>query len=280
MTRKFINIKGSLLDLTIPKVMGIINATPDSFYEGSRVSTLDEIRKKLDKMVEEGVDILDVGGYSSRPGAEGPDQDMEIQRVSKALKLIRKRYPDLPLSVDTFRSEVARIGIEYYGADIVNDVSGGEFDKKMYGLVASKGVAYILMHMKGRPETMQDKPRYNDVMDEITYWLSVRVKRLIKEGLKDIIIDPGFGFGKTLEHNYTILKNLDRFQVLGLPVLAGLSRKSMIWKKLSISPSEALNGTSILNTIALQKGASILRVHDVKEAKELICLFNAVNTES
>jgi dihydropteroate synthase len=169
---------------------------------------------------------------------------------------------------------------EYYGADIVNDVSGGEFDKKMYGLVASKGVAYILMHMKGRPETMQDKPRYNDVMDEITYWLSVRVKRLIKEGLKDIIIDPGFGFGKTLEHNYTILKNLDRFQVLGLPVLAGLSRKSMIWKKLSISPSEALNGTSILNTIALQKGASILRVHDVKEAKELICLFNAVNTES
>ena len=276
MQKKFINIKGTLLDLSQPRVMGIINATPDSFYEGSRMNTIDKLRVKVDKMVEEGVDILDVGGYSSRPGATGPDQDSELQRVSTALEVIRKKYPDLPLSLDTFRPEVARIGIEDYGVDIINDVSGGEINNEMYGLIASKGVAYILMHMRGRPENMQDNPEYNDVMGEITGWLSVRINRLIKEGVKDIIIDPGFGFGKTIGHNYTILRNLDRFQLLSLPVIVGLSRKSMIWKTLSLTPSEALNGTSILNTIALLKGASILRVHDVKEAREVINLYNAV----
>lgn len=268
----YINIKGSLMDFSVPKVMGIINITPDSFYSGSRFNEESEILKAAEMMIENGADILDIGGFSSRPDASDVSSEEEKNRVIKAILIIRKRFPSAVISVDTFRSEVAREAVEGCGADIINDISGYEFDEKMFETVVELNVPYILMHMKGTPGTMQQNPEYKDITSEIIKWIGAKATKLQSEGVKDIIIDPGFGFGKTIDHNYELLNRLEDLSILGLPVMAGLSRKSMVWKTLEISPSEALNGTSVLNTIALLKGTDLLRVHDVKEAVQTIKL--------
>jgi dihydropteroate synthase len=270
---RYINTRGSLLDLSIPKVMGILNITPDSFYKGSRYNTDDEIRNAAIRMVAEGADILDLGGSSSRPGAENVSSEEEGKRVLNAIKLIRRELPDAIISVDTFSADVAKKAVLEYGADMINDISGGEADKLMFAAIEKLNVPYILMHMKGDPRSMQKNPVYDDVVADILKWLGERIYRLKSAGVKDIIIDPGFGFGKTAEHNFDMLRRLNDFSVAGLPVLAGMSRKSMIWKSLKISADEALNGTTALNMIALTNGADILRVHDVKEAVQTIRLF-------
>lgn len=263
---RYINIKGRLLDLSVPLVMGVINVTPDSFYAGSRKVADDEILSAAGQMLSEGADIIDVGGFSSRPGAKEIPSTEEQTRVLPAIKLISGTFPGAVISVDTFRAEVAHRAVTECGASIINDISGGEADRDMFSVIAQLNVPYILMHMQGTPETMQVNPVYNDVVADILMWFGERIVRLQSLGVKDIIIDPGFGFGKRPEHNFELLRRLEEFTVAGLPLLAGLSRKSMIWRTLGINPGEALNGTTVLNTIALMKGADILRVHDVKEA--------------
>ncbi|HUX58082.1 MAG TPA: dihydropteroate synthase [Bacteroidales bacterium] len=273
---RYINAGGKLLDLEIPKVMGILNITPDSFYKGSRYITDEEILKASVRMISEGADIIDVGGYSSRPGAGDISKEEEVSRVCKAIKLISKELPEAILSVDTFRADVAREAIIGSGAHIINDISGGEADSKMFSVVEELNVPYIMMHMKGNPGNMQDNPVYDDIVADILKWLGERIFRLKSVGVKDIIIDPGFGFGKTASHNFELLRRLGDFSIAGLPVLIGVSRKSMIWKTLKISAEEALNGTTVLNAIALTNGADILRVHDVKEAKQAIQLVSKI----
>lgn len=270
---RYINAGGKLLDLEIPKVMGILNVTPDSFYKGSRYMSDSEVLKAAVRMVEEGADILDVGGYSSRPGAQDISEDDEGRRVINAVKLISKELPEAIISVDTFRSAVAREAILGGGAHIINDISGGESDKEMFSIVQTLNVPYIMMHMQGDPRTMQNNPVYDDVVADILKWFGERIFRLQTVGVKDIIIDPGFGFGKTVDHNFELLRRLDDFSIAGLPLLIGVSRKSMIWKTLGISADEALNGTTALNAIALANGADILRVHDVREAVQTVRLF-------
>lgn len=272
---KFINVKGQLMDLSVPKVMGIINITPDSFYKGSRLSSDDEIVRAAFTMISEGADILDIGGYSSRPGAEDVTEKEEGERVFKALKLILNELPDAIVSVDTFRASIARAAVEEYGAAIINDISGGEADPEMFNAVKRLNVPYILMHMRGNPRTMQDFTVYDDVVADILRWFGDRIVRLQSAGVKDIIIDPGFGFAKNTEQNFEMLRRLGDFAAAGLPLLAGLSRKASIWRTLGISAEEALNGTTVLNTIALINGADILRVHDVKEAVETVKLVMA-----
>lgn len=274
---KYINVRGRLLDLSVPKVMGVINVTPDSFYKGSRVSGDKEIVGTAVKMIEEGADILDIGGYSSRPHAEEISAGIERKRVLNALKLISKELPDAILSIDTFRSQIAEEAVNEYGAQIINDISGGEADNNMFGVVRKLNIPYIMMHMQGSPRTMQDNPVYDDVVADILKWFGKRIVRLQSEGVKDIIIDPGIGFGKSLAHNFEILKRLEEFSIAGLPLLIGISRKSLIWKTLGITPDEALNGTTVLNTIALMGRADIIRVHDVKEAVQSIRLFEQMN---
>jgi dihydropteroate synthase len=269
---RYINIKGRLLDLYVPKVMGILNITPDSFYSGSRVNADNEILKAAETMLNDGADILDIGGYSSRPGASDVTIEEEKRRVLPAVTVIRKMFPSAILSIDTFRSEVAREAIKNCGADIINDISGGDSDEAMFDTVINLNVPYILMHMRGVPKTMHHNPVYDDVVSEILTWLGERIVKLQSAGVKDIIIDPGFGFGKTIDQNYELLRRMEDLIIPGLPVMVGISRKSMIWKTLEISPDEALTGTSVLNTVALLKGADILRVHDVKEAKQTIRL--------
>jgi dihydropteroate synthase len=269
---KYINVGGSLIDLTVPKVMGIINVTPDSFYKGSRVSGEKEIIEKAFKMNEEGADILDIGGYSSRPNADDVTEEDEKKRVLYALKLIRRELPDAILSVDTFRATIAEEAVNDCGANIINDISGGDADAGMFGVVKKLNVPYIMMHMAGTPKTMQEKPFYNDVVADILKWFSKRIVKLQSEGVKDIILDPGIGFGKSISHNFEILKRLEEFSIGGLPVLIGVSRKSMIWKTLGITPDDALSGTVVLNTVALMGGADIIRVHDVREAVQTIKL--------
>jgi len=276
---RYINTGGTLLDLSVPKVMGILNITPDSFYSGSRFKTDTEIINAALMMIEEGAAILDIGGYSSRPGALDISAREEGERVIRAIKIIRKELPAAIISIDTFRSEIAKEAVESSGANMINDISGGEADDQMFDTAALLNVPYILMHMKGTPQTMQTNPVYEDVVAEILKWFSHKIVRLRSSGLKDIIIDPGFGFGKTAEHNFELLRRLGDFSVTGLPLLAGLSRKGMIWRTLDISPSEALNGTTALNAIALQNGADILRVHDVKAAVETIKLMEKLRRE-
>ena len=270
---RYINIKGKLLDLTIPKVMGVLNITPDSFYKGSRYNNDADIIRIAIKMIEDGADILDVGGYSSRPGAADISQEEEKMRVLRAIRLISKELPEVAISVDTFRADIAMEAVNECGACIVNDISGGEADMKMFSIVEKLNVPYIMMHMRGDPRIMQNNPVYDDVVADILRWFGKRIFRLQSVGVKDIIIDPGFGFGKTVEHNFELLRRLGDFSVAGLTVLVGVSRKSMIWKTLGITPDEALNGTSVLNTIALLNGADILRVHDVKEAVQAVRLI-------
>ena len=266
-----INIRGRLFDLSKPKVMGILNLTPDSFYDGGVHNEINKIEDHVNKMVNDGMDILDIGGYSSKPGAKNISVDEELSRVIPILKHIRKIFPELVISIDTFRSKIASASLNE-GADIINDISGGTLDKNMMSIVAKNNCPYILMHMQGNPQNMQNDPSYENVTLEIIQYLAQRIKIAHDNNIVDIIVDPGFGFGKTLEHNFEILNNLEKFNVLDTPILVGFSRKSMIYKTLKTSSKKALNGTSSLNTIALMKGAKILRVHDVKEAKECIIL--------
>ena len=266
-----INIRGRLFDLSKPKVMGILNLTPDSFYDGGVHNEINKIEDHVNKMVNDCMDILDIGGYSSKPGAKNISVDEELSRVIPILKHIRKIFPELVISIDTFRSKIASASLNE-GADIINDISGGTLDKNMMSVVAKNNCPYILMHMQGNPQNMQNDPSYENVTLEIIQYLAQRIKIAHDNNIVDIIVDPGFGFGKTLENNFEILNNLEKFNVLDTPILAGFSRKSMIYKTLKTSSEKALNGTSSLNTIALTKGAKILRVHDVKEAKECIIL--------
>lgn len=277
---KYISAGGKLIDLTIPKVMGIINITPDSFYNGSRASGDAEVIALAEKMLRDGADILDIGGYSSRPRADDITVEEESRRVLNAISLVRKEFPGAIISVDTFRAEVAQKAVSVHGANIINDISGGETDEKMFEVVARLNVPYIMMHMKGNPRTMQDNPQYEDVVADILMWFGKRIVKLQDKGVKDIIIDPGFGFGKTIKHNFDMLERLGDFAIARLPLLVGISRKSMIWKSLSITPDEALNGTSVLNTVALLKGADILRVHDVKEAVQAVRLIQMLKDKS
>ena len=265
-----INVRGKLIDLSEPKVMGILNVTPDSFYSESRKQTDYDIRDRVEEIIREGADMIDIGAYSSRPGADDVSMEQEKARIIRGMKIVREISADIPVSVDTFRADVAKMAVEELGADIVNDISGGQLDENMFPTVVKMGVPYVLMHMKGTPKNMQSEAHYDNLIKEILLYFAERVQKLRDLGQKDIILDPGFGFAKTLEHNYELLNHLEELKILELPYLAALSRKSMIYKLLNSTPEEALNGTSVLNTIALMKGASILRVHDVKEAVEVV----------
>ena len=256
--------------------MGILNITPDSFYDGKRFIEDDDIARQVTKMIDEGVDIIDVGGYSSRPGAEDISEKEELNRLNLGINIVRSLSSDIPISVDTFRSKVAETAIENLGADIINDISGGELDPDMFDTVASLGVPYILMHMKGRPQDMQSFAAYDDLLLEMTGYFEKKLYILREKGVSDVIVDPGFGFAKGVSHNFELLKKLDLLGVLEAPLLVGVSRKSTIYKTLGTTAEDALNGTTALNMVALMVGANILRVHDVKEAKETIKLYKAI----
>jgi dihydropteroate synthase len=277
---RYINAGGRLLDLSIPRVMGILNITPDSFYRGSSYYTDKEMLKAAVSMIEEGADILDVGGYSSRPGADDISEDEEGRRVLSAIKLIVKELPDAIVSVDTFRAAIASEAVLGCGAHIINDISGGEADRAMFSIVGKLNVPYVMMHMRGNPRTMQDNLIYDDVVADILRWFGERIYRLREAGVKDIIIDPGLGFSKSVQQNFELLRRLSDFAIAGLPVLVGVSRKSMIWKTLKLIADEALNGTTVLNTVALMNGADILRVHDVNEAVETVKLFREIRNNT
>jgi len=266
-----LNLKGRLLDLSSPQVMGILNLTPDSFYGNSRIGSIDAALKRAEQCLEEGASFIDIGAYSSRPGADEVTPEEELKRIIPAVTEISKRFPEASLSIDTFRARVAKESIEA-GAHVINDISGGELDVDMFETAASLNVPYILMHMKGDPKTMQKNPVYENIGLEVVDYFAEKVNRLKQLGVHDIILDPGFGFAKTVSHNYQLLNQMGHLDLFGLPVLVGFSRKSMIYKLLGTTPEEALNGTTILNTLALQKGASILRVHDVRAAAECIKL--------
>lgn len=266
------------MSFDIPKVMGIVNVTPDSFYSGSRACRGEEVADKVLAMRAEGVDIIDVGGYSSRPGADEISADEEYSRLSIGLEAIRKVLPEAIVSVDTFRADVARRCMEDWNVEIINDIGGGDLDPEMWDTVSSFPVAYVLMHMRGNPKTMGCLTDYKDVTAETLSDLAFKASQLREKGVADIVIDPGFGFAKTLEQNYTLLSDLDKFHMIGCPVLAGISRKTMIWKPLGVTPENAGNGTTVLNTVALLNGADIIRVHDVRQAVEAVKLVSLLNT--
>ncbi len=269
-----INIGGRLMSFDSPKVMGIVNVTPDSFYAGSRVSGFHDISDRVRSMLEEGADILDIGGYSSRPGAEEVSSDEEYSRLAAGLEVIRKVKEDAVVSVDTFRADVARRCVEDWNVGIINDISGGDLDSEMWDTVAELGVPYVLMHMRGNPRTMGDLTDYKDVTAETLTILAEKTALLRQKGVRDVIIDPGFGFAKTVGQNYQLLSDLKGFRIVDAPLLVGVSRKTMIWKPLGITPDKAANGTTVLNTVALLNGADILRVHDVRNAVEAIKLVS------
>lgn len=263
-----LNLRGKLYSLCEPKIMGILNVTPDSIYAESRTSDEEHIAARVQQLMDDGADMIDIGGYSSRPGADDVSPEEEMNRLRRGLRVVRRLYPEVLISVDTFRADVARMCVEEEGADIINDISGGMMDRQMFRTVVRLGVPYILMHMQGTPDTMQQAPHYDNLRREVMLYFAERIDRLCQMGAKDIIVDPGFGFGKTLEHNYELFHHLDDFNLFNLPLLVGISRKSMIYKLLGGTPQTSLNGTTVLNTIALMKGVHILRVHDVKEAVE------------
>lgn len=277
-TPRYINVNGRLIDLSEPQVMGILNVTPDSFYAGSRMETEKDIINRLHQITSEGASILDIGAYSSRPDAEHISTEEEMNRLRTGLDLVRKHQPEAVVSVDTFRADVAKMCVEEYGVAIINDISAGNMDTAMFETIAKLSVPYIMMHMQGTPQDMQMNPHYDNLLKEVFLYFAERVQKLRDLGAKDIIIDPGFGFGKTLEHNYELMNHLDEFQLFELPLLVGISRKSMIYKLLGTNPEEALNGTTVLNTLALMKGANILRVHDVKAAKEAVTLVEKMKS--
>ena len=267
-----INVRGRLVSLDEPQVMGILNVTPDSFFATSRCRSEEEIRQRVCMMRREGATMVDIGAYSSRPGAEEVSVEEELRRLLPAIGIVREEWPDAIISVDTFRAEAARQAVEA-GADIINDISGGEMDKDMFRTVAELHVPYILMHMQGTPQDMQKAPHYDNLMCEVFRSLGERVEELHEMGVADVIVDPGFGFGKTMAQNYEMMARLGEFRLLGCPILVGISRKSMVYRLLDATPEESLNGTTALNTIALMNGASILRVHDVREAVEAIKIY-------
>lgn len=271
-----LNLRGRLLELREPQIMGILNVTPDSFYSDSRTPDEAHITERVRQMMDEGADMIDIGGYSSRSGADDVTPEEEMDRLRRGLRIVRELYPEVPVSVDTFRADVARMCIEEEGADIINDISGGMMDRQMFRTVARLGVPYILMHMQGTPDTMQVAPHYDNLRREVMLYFAERIDRLCQMGAKDIIVDPGFGFGKTLEHNYELMNHLEDFAVFNLPLLVGISRKSMIYKLTGGTPQTSLNGTTVLNTISLVKGAHILRVHDVKAAAEAKQIYMAM----
>jgi dihydropteroate synthase len=277
-TPRYINVNGRLMDLSEPQMMGILNVTPDSFYAGSRMETEKDIINRLHQITSEGASILDIGAYSSRPDAEHISAEEEMNRLRAGLDLVRKHQPEAVVSVDTFRADVAKMCVEEFGAAMINDISAGQLDAAMFGTIAQLGVPYIMMHMQGTPQNMQMNPHYDHLLKEVFLYFAERVQKLRDLGVKDIIIDPGFGFGKTLEHNYELMNYLDEFRIFELPLLVGISRKSMIYKLLGTTPEEALNGTTVLNTLALMKGANILRVHDVKAAKEAVTLVEKMKS--
>ena len=265
------------IDLSAPRVMTIVNVTPDSFYDGSRSFTEEEIERHVVRAIEEGADMLDVGGYSSRPNADDVAVDEEIARVGRAMKVIRRVCPEMVVSIDTFRAEVVRRIVDEWGACIVNDISAGELDPEMITTVARLGLPYVAMHMRGTPTTMQSMTDYSDIVEEVRTYFVQKLSELRAAGIEDIVIDPGFGFAKTLEQNYQLMSGLHRLNDLGAPMLVGISRKSMIYKLLGSTPAEALNGTTALHLEALRQGAKILRVHDTREAVEVIKIYNQLN---
>jgi len=271
-----INCQGKLIDLATPKVMGILNVTPNSFYDGGKYKNESEIVKQVETMLVDGADFIDVGAYSSKPNAEFVSEEEEIARLIPVLKLVLKEFPTTLLSVDTFRSEVAKVAVKS-GVSIINDISAGGLDDKMMETIGKLQVPYIMMHMKGTPQTMTQLTQYDDIVKDMLFYFSEKVALARSFGINDLIIDPGFGFPKTVEQNFEIMQKLELFKVLELPILAGVSRKSMIYKPLDLTPEKALNGTTALNMIALTKGASILRVHDVKEAVECVKLFSLMS---
>ena len=284
-TRSFINNKnglvcnGKIISLEKPLVMGIINITPDSFYAKSQFVLQRQIAKRAREILVQGGSIIDIGACSTRPGAKLVSEKEEILRLSKGLTTIRKNFPDAIISVDTFRASVAKHVVNNFNANMINDISAGNMDEKMIETIASLSVPYIAMHMQGTPQNMQQNPNYSNVVKELIAFFAQKIEQLYKAGVRDVIIDPGFGFGKAIEHNYALLQNLEAFKLFGLPILVGLSRKSMIYKVLNIKPDQALNGTTAINTIALFKGANILRVHDVKEAVETVSLASLTKSQ-
>lgn len=279
-TARYINVNGSLLDLSQPRVMGILNVTPDSFYAGSRTQTEAEIVRRVKQIVSEGAAIIDIGAYSARSNADNVSAREEMERLRMGLKILFEIQPDAVVSVDTFRADVARMCVEEYGVAIINDIAAGEMDADMFHTVAALNVPYIMMHMQGTPQSMQQHPHYDNLLEEVLLYFARKVQQLRDLGVKDIILDPGFGFGKTIEHNYELLSHLEDFRIFELPLLVGVSRKSMIYRLLDITPQEALNGTTVLDTICLLKGADILRVHDVKEAVETVRIVQAMRNNS
>ena len=275
-----LNLKGRLVTIDRPWVMGIINITPDSFYSDSRVADERMLVERIHTMVADGADVLDVGACSTRPGSESVDARGEMERLQWALAVIRREMPDVILSVDTYRAEVARRCVEEWGADIINDISGGTIDKAMFSTIAGMQVPYVLMHMRGTPETMASMTDYDNVTADVLEWMARRIDELRQLGVADVIADPGFGFAKTMEQNFQLLARLDAFHALNAPLLVGVSRKRMIYMPLDCGPNEALNGTTVINTLALQQGAHILRVHDVKAAVEAVKLTSLLREES
>jgi len=274
-----LNCRGRLVDLCTPKIMGIINATPDSFYSKSRVATSDDLKIRIEQMIEDGVDIIDIGAYSSRPNAEHISQEEELNRLLPLVEFIKKEYPNLLVSIDTFRAKVADECIQR-GAELINDISGGQIEDELLEVIANKEVPYILMHMRGTPQTMMQYTQYEHLANELLLYFSKGIQKAKKAGIKDVIIDPGFGFSKTLEQNYQLLNNLALLNSLEAPLLIGISRKSMISKALNTTAEKSLNGTTALHMIALSKGAKILRVHDVKEAVECVKLHQLLNSSN
>ena len=271
-----LKIRDKLLNLEQPKIMAILNVTPDSFFDGGKFNTELKVLKQVEKFINEGADIIDIGGYSSRPGAQNISIETELKRVISNIKLIRKEFPEIFISIDTFRSEVARESY-FSGADIINDISGGNLDTEMLKTVGELGAPYILMHMRGNPQNMSLKTNYKNITQDIIDYLSNGIELAKENGINDIIIDPGFGFAKNIKQNFTLLNNLKDFKVLNYPILVGISRKSMIYKTLNINVKEALNGTTVLHTVALLKGANIIRTHDVKELMECIKLIDELD---
>ncbi len=276
MKRNFIQINGRLMDFSTPQVMGILNVTPDSFYAQSRKQSDEEIAQRATQILNEGASIIDIGAYSSRPNAENITAEEEMSRLRHGLDIIAREHPEVVLSVDTFRADVAAMCVEEYGVAIINDIAAGEMDSRMFDTVARLNVPYIMMHMQGTPQTMQATPHYDNLMKEVFLYFAEKIDKLHELGVKDIILDPGFGFGKTLAHNYELLNNLQEFAQFEMPLLVGVSRKSMIYKLLGTTPEEALNGTTVIDTIALLKGADILRVHDVRQAVEAVKITEAM----
>lgn len=273
---KYINVNGQLMDLSQPRVMGILNITPDSFYADSRKQTEKDIIARIHQILDEGGDFIDIGAYSSRPDASDVSPKEEMERLKYGLEILRNECPKAVVSVDTFRADVAKMCVEEYGAALINDIAAGQMDPEMFSTIAQLKVPYIMMHMQGTPQNMQKNPHYDNPVKEIILYFAEKIEKLRASGIKDLIIDPGFGFGKTLAHNYEILDKLEELQMFQLPILIGVSRKSMVYKLLGGGPEDALNGTTTLHAIALMKGARILRVHDVKAATETVRIFQAL----